>query len=272
MIKLVIDCTCEISVAEAAKMGITCLPMRMVMDDEEFLAGENLTNDEFYAKLPTLKNLPKTMAVNPDDYVAAIKPLLDAGDEVLAMAISSGLSSTYQNLTIAAQELNNPRLRIFDTQTFTIAYYALVMEAKKMIDAGKNLDEIEQRLTELRGKVQIYTIVDDIHYMIKGGRIGIVTGLLAKTLHIKPIIGVVDKKLAMVAKAMGYNNAKKAMLRLVANADRNLPMYYGHCHAPEKAADFKQIFDFNFVENREIGPIIGTHGGPGCVGLAFFEK
>ena len=76
----------------------------------------------------------------------------------------------------------------------------------------------------------------------------------------------------MVAKGMGYNNAKKQMLRLVAKADRDLPMYYGHAHAPEKAEDFKQIFDFNFVENREIGPIIGTHGGPGCVGLAFFEK
>lgn len=272
MIKLVIDCTCELSVAEAAKMGITCLPMRMMLDDTEYLAGENLTNDAFYTKLPTLKNLPKTMAVNPDDYIKVIKPLLDAGDEVFAMAISSGLSSTYNNLAIAAKELNNPRLRIFDTQTFTIAYYALVREAKKMIDAGKTLDEIEQRLTELRGKVKIYTIVDDLQYMIKGGRLGFVTGLLAKTLHIKPIIGVVDKKLAMVAKAMGYNNAKKAMLRLVTKADRDLPIYYGHCHAPEKAEDFKQIFDFNFVENREIGPIIGTHGGPGCVGLAFFEK
>lgn len=272
MIKLVIDCTCEMSVAEAAKMGITCLPMRIVMDEAEYLVGETLDNDTFYAKLPTLKNLPKTMAVNPDDYVKAIKPLLDAGDEVFAMSLSSGLSSTYNNLAIAAKELNNPKLRIFDTETFTIAYYALIMEAKKMIDAGATMDELEKRLTELRGKVKIFTIVDDINYMIKGGRIGLVKGLLAKTLHIKPIIGVVDKKLAMVAKGMGYNNAKKQMLRLVAKADRDLPIYYGHVHAPEKAEDFKQIFDFNFVENREIGPIIGTHGGPGCVGLAFFEK
>ena len=272
MIKLVIDCTCEISVAEAAKMGITCLPMRMMMDDAEYLAGETIDNDTFYEKLPTLKNLPKTMAVNPDDYVKVIKPLLDAGDEVFAMSISSGLSSTFNNLEIAAKELDNPHLRIFDTQTFTIAYYALVKEAQKMIEAGTTLDELEKRLTELRGKVQIYTIIDDMQYLIKGGRIGFVKGLLAKTLHIKPIIGVVDKKLAMVAKGIGYNNAKKQMLRLVAKADRDLPMYYGHAHDPAKAEDFKQIFDFNFVENREIGPIIGTHGGPGCVGLAFFEK
>lgn len=272
MIKLVIDCTCEVSVAEAAKMGITCLPMRMMMDDEEYLAGDTIDNDTFYEKLPTLKSLPKTMAINPDDYIKAIKPLLDAGDEVFAMSISSGLSSTFNNLQIAAKELNSPKLRIFDTQTFTIAYYALVKEAQKMIEAGTTLDELEKRLTELRGKVQIYTIVDDISYMVKGGRISVVKALLVKTLHIKPIIGVVDKKLAMVAKGMGYNNAKKQMLRLVANADRNLPLYYGHAHAPAQAEDFKQIFDFNFVENREIGPIIGTHGGPGCVGLAFFEK
>lgn len=272
MIKLVIDCTSEMSCSEARAMGIIALPLRMTIDNQEYLAGENLTNAEFYQKLATCKSLPKTMAVNPNDYVDVIKPLLDAGDQVFAMSISSGLSSTFNNLRLAAEQLNSPHLRIFDTETFTLAYYALAMEAHKMIQAGATLDEIDARLTELRGKVKIFTIIDNMKYLIKGGRISFVKGLLAETLHIKPIIGVVNKTLKMVGKAIGYNGAKKQMLKFTANVDRSLPIYYGHANAPEKAEDFKQIFDFDWAEKREVGPIIGTHGGPGCVGLAFFEK
>ena len=272
MIKLVVDCTCEMSVAEAASKGIVALPMRICFGEQEYLAGENLDNATFYRLLAESKELPKTMAVNPEDYCQAIQPLLDAGHEVFVMALSSGLSSTFNNLCLAAQQLNSPKVHIFDTQTFTIAYYALVMEDKKMIYAGTTMAELEQRLAELCGKVRIYTIIDDMHYLVKGGRISFLKGLLSKALNIKPIIGVVAKKLSMVAKGIGYHNAKKQMQRLVQDVDRNLPIYYGHANAAEKAEDFRQAFDFDWAEKREIGPIIGAHGGPGCVGLSFFVK
>ena len=108
--------------------------------------------------------------------------------------------------------------------------------------------------------------------MVKGGRISFVKGLLAGTLHVKPIIGVVDTKLRMVGSGIGYNMAKRKMLNFTKNIDLTMPIYYGHIHASEKAEDFKQVFNFDFAEKREIGPIVGAHGGPGAVGLAFFEQ
>ncbi len=272
MIKLVIDCTCEMGTAEAEKLGIISLPMRMIMDGQEYLAGKNLDNNTFYQLLPQLKTMPKTMQINAQDYIEVIKPLLDAGDEVFVMSVSSGLSGTFNSLTQAAQELNSPHLAIFDTQTFTLAYYALVMEAYKIIQNGVGLDELVQKMAALRERVRIYFIADTTKYLVKGGRISFVKGLMADALHLKPIIGVVDKKLQMVAKGIGYNAAKRQMLRLTQNIDLTMPIYYGHIHNSEKAEDFKQIFTFNFTEKREIGPIVGAHGGPNAVGLAFFEQ
>ena len=272
MVKLIVDCTCEMGVAEAEKLGIISMPMRMVIDDKEYLAGKNLDNDTFYDLLPKAKEMPKTMQINAHDYMEVIKPLLDAGDDVFVMSVSSGLSGTFNSLTQAAKELNSEHLAIFDTKTFTLAYYALVMEAYKMIKNGATLSELVHNMEELRNRVRIYFIADTVKYLVKGGRISFVKGLLAGTLHVKPIIGVVDTKLRMVGTGIGYNMAKRKMLGFTKNIDLTMPIYYGHIHASEKAEDFKQIFNFDFAEKREIGPIVGAHGGPGAVGLAFFEQ
>ena len=272
MIKLIVDCTCEMGVAEAEKLGIISMPMRMMIDDQEYLAGKNLDNDTFYDLLPKAKTAPKTMQINANDYLEVIKPILAAGDEVFVMSVSSGLSGTFNSLTQAAKDLDPERVVIFDSETFTLAYYALVMEAHKLIKQGVTLTELTQKMTELRERVKIYFIADTTKYLVKGGRISFMKGLLAETLHIKPIISVVDKKLHMVSKGIGYNQAKRHILRFTQNVDLTLPVYYGHIHNSEKAEDFKQIFTFEFTEKREIGPIVGAHGGPNCVGLAFFEK
>lgn len=272
MIKLIVDCTCEMSTAEAEKLGIIAMPMHIMIDGQEYLAGKNLDNDTFYNMLPNLKDTPKTMQINAQEYIDAIKPLLDAGDEVFVMSISSGLSGTFNSLTQAAKELNSPKLVIFDTQTFTLGYYALVMEAYKMINHGVTLEELNRNMEELRERVRIYFIADTVKYLVKGGRISFVKGFVANTLHVKPVIGVVDGKLRMVTQGIGYNMTKRKVLNFTKNADITMPFYYGHIYASEKAEDFKQIFNFDFVEKREIGPIVGAHGGPGAVGLAFFEQ
>lgn len=272
MIKLIVDCTCEVGTAEAQKLGFISMPMRMMIDNQEYLAGENLDNDTFYDLLAKTKTAPKTMQINAHDYIEVIKPLLDAGDEVFVMSVSSGLSGTYNSLTQASKELNSPNLVIFDSETFTLAYYALVMEARKLIQNGVTMAELVSTMEKLRARVRIFFIADTTKYLVKGGRISFLKGLLADTLHLKPIIGVVDKKLKMVAKGIGYNLAKRQILRLTQNIDSDMPIYYGHIHNDAKAEDFKQIFPFTFAEKREIGPIVGAHGGPNCVGLAFFKK
>lgn len=272
MIRLIVDCTCEVGSAEAKELGFISMPMRMMIDEQEYLAGENLDNDTFYDLLPKTKTAPKTMQINANDYIQVIKPLLDAGDEVFVMSVSSGLSGTFNSLTQAATELNSDKLVIFDSQTFTLAYYALVMEARKLIQNGATLAELTTTLEKLRERVRIYFIADTTKYLVKGGRISFVKGLLADTLHLKPIISVVNKKLQMVGKGIGYNLAKRSMLRFTKNVDETMPIYYGHIHNSEKAEDFKKVFNFKFTEKREIGPIVGAHGGPNCVGLAFFEK
>ena len=169
MIKLIVDCTCEMGSAEAEKLGIISIPMRMVIDDQEYLAGKNLDNDTFYDLLPKANEMPKTMQINAHDYIEVIKPLLDAGDDVFVMSVSSGLSGTFNSLTQAAKELNSEHLAIFDSQTFTLAYYALVMEAYKMINRGVTLSELVSNMEDLRQRVRIYFIADTSNIWLKAG-------------------------------------------------------------------------------------------------------
>ncbi len=276
MVKLVADATCEISQEDAKKLGITVIPMKVNFGEQEYLSGINLTNDEFFEKLQTSKQLPHTSQINADEYVKTIKPMIDAGDDVFVMCLSSGLSGSFNSLRIAAEEINSPHLKIMDTETVTIPYFALVYEAVKMINAGYDLEKLAAEMEILKQKVKLYAVIDNVKYLVKGGRLSSAAGLLVSVLKIKPIISVVDKKIKMVGKAVGYENARKTMCKFIKDVDETKPIYYGHSYAPEKAEILKNLlvekFNFKFEKCCELGPVIGTHAGPGCTGIVYFEK
>lgn len=276
MIKLVIDSSCDISEAEAKELGVTLIPIKVNFDEDEYLAGVNLKNEEFFKMLKEHKNLPKTAQINQTEYIQVIKPLIDEGHQVFVMALSSGLSGTFNNLRLASEEINSENLKIFDTENATMTYYALVMEAVKLIKSGVSFDELEKKMHHLKSKVKLLAIIDNVKYLIKGGRLSLAKGLLVAALKIKPIVSFIKTKLQMVAKAIGYNNAKAKICNMINNVDTNLPIYYGNSNAEEKGDDFKNTlqekFGFTFAKKCSIGPVVGTHAGPGCVGVVYFEK
>lgn len=275
MIKLIADSTCEISQEEAKELGITIIPMKVMFGEEEYLAGINLDNATFYQKLSKCKHLPKTTQINQDEYIKTIKPMLDNGDEVFVMSISSGLSGTFNSLRLASEELNNSNLVIFDTETFTIAYAALVYEAVKLINSGVTLQELNNKMNLLKSKIKIHAIIDNVKYIVKGGRLSLASGLVAMALKIKPIV-TINSKIKMEGKAIGYNNAKKALYKLITNVDETMPVYYGHSNSLEKAEDIKEFIVSTLklkpTKCLELGPVIGTYAGPNCCGMAYFEK
>lgn len=276
MIKLVVDATCELSVEEAKQMGVVLIPMKISFEDKDYLAGLNLTMEEFYSKLASSKNLPHTTQINADDYISVIKPLLDAGDDVFVMSISHGLSGCFNSLRLASEELNTPHLEIFDTETFTIAYQALVEQAVKFIKEGVTLSELKEKMNNLKPRVKLLAIIDNVKYLVKGGRLSRLKGMLVSALKIKPIISIIHNRLEVIGKAIGFESAKKALMKLIGKVDKSMDVYYGDSCAPEKAESLKTTLVENmglkFKKRGQVGPIIGTHGGPGCVGIAYFEK
>ncbi len=275
MVKLIVDSTCDLPMEETKKLGVEVIPIKVRFGEEEFLAGVNLTNDEFYKKLKMEKALPHTTQINQNEYCDIIKPFLDKGDDVFVMSMSSGLSGTFNSLRLAKEELNSDKLEIYDTQTVTISYAALVLEAVKLIKGGATLKELKEEMEKLKNKVRVLAIIDNVKYLVKGGRLSMAAGLLAGVLKIKPIIDIAGK-VEMKAKAIGFPMAKKAFCKLIKNVDESMPIYYGHSNSPEKAEEIKQTveqeFGFKFTACYEIGPVVGTYGGPGCCGIAYFEK
>lgn len=276
MIKLVVDSTCELSIEEAEKLGIVLIPMKVTIDDDEYLVGVNLTSEAFYEKLSTCKNLPKTTQINYVEYMDAIKPIIDGGDEVLAMCLSSGISGTFNSLRMACEDINSPHVRCLDSQTASFAFKALVYEALKLIKKGLTLDELEKEVECLRDKLKIFAVIDNVKYLIKGGRLSLAKGMLATALNIKPIVTVRNKVVEMIGKAVGFSLAMKNIFKLIINVDTTKEMYYAHSNDEEKAEKFHdmilQTLGLDFKPSGNIGPIIGTHVGPGCVGVAYFEK
>lgn len=276
MIKLVIDSTSEIGVEEARELGITLIPMKVVFDDEEYLVGVNLTTQEFYDKLGSSKNLPKTTQINYTEYVDAVKPILDKGDQVFAMCLSSELSGSFNNLKLAQSELGSENFEIFDTLSVTFAYKALVLEAMKLIKNGVTLRELKAEMERLKTKLRLFAIIDNVKYLIKGGRLSQGKGLMATALNIKPIVTIENGKVEVIGKAVGFNMALKAFCKLIKNVDLSKTMFSGHAEAIDKAQKMietiKDSLGLNFDNLCEIGAVIGTHAGPGTVGVVYFEK
>lgn len=276
MIKLVIDSTSEIGVEEAKDLGLTLIPMKVIFDDEEYLVGVNLTNEEFYQKLAESKNLPKTTQINFTEYVDAVRPILDAGDQVFAMCLSSELSGSFNNLKMAQSELGSDNFEIFDTLSVTFAYKALVLEAMKLIKSGVTLAELKSEMERLRAKLRLYAIIDNVKYLIKGGRLSQGKGLMATALKIKPIVAIENGKVEVIGKAVGFNIALKSFCKLIKNVDLSRTMFSGHAEAIDKAQKMietiKDTLGLNFDKLCEIGAVIGTHAGPGTVGVVYFEK
>ena len=276
MIKLVIDSTADLTAQEAKDLGVTVIPMKVCINEKEYLAGVNLDDETFFSLLKTCKNLPHTTQINQDEYINTIKPILDNGDEVFVMALSSGLSGSFNSLRLASEELNSPNLEIFDTKTVTLGYKVVVYEAVKLINKGLSLEEIKTQMETLREKCRLMAVIDNVKYLIKGGRLSLIAGIAVTALNIKPIVHIVDGKLKVLSKAIGYNNALKTLIKHINNIDLEKEISLGHSNDRKRFFEMKQDLQNNFKTNQdridEIGPVIGTHVGPGCFGLAYIEK
>lgn len=276
MIKLIVDTTCEISPEEGRKLGIISMPMQLTFDDTSYTPGVDMTNEEFYKKLKESKNLPHTSQLNIYDYVDVINPIIKNGDEAFVMCISNKLSGSFNSLEQAVKELNTNKVEILNTATVTFAYHLLVFEAIKLIKQGVTLKELKSKMDYLTTKIDLFAIVDNVNYLIKGGRLSSAVGFLVKTLHIKPIVQVVDGELKVVSKSIGQNSARKAVNNLIVNMDKTMPIVIGHSDDLEKANLLKSLIEkeqnVQIKGYCEVGPIIGTHAGPSCVGVAYFKK
>lgn len=270
--KIITDSTCDWSLEDCARRGVEMLSLRVRFGDEEYLDKRTITNDAFYSRLVACRELPKTSMVSVGDFEEAFGRYPD--EEIVAIFLSSELSGTCQSALAAKQELGREDIYIIDSRTATVGLGLLVEAACRLRDAGRSARETADEVGRLCGKLRLYGVVDTLQYLVMGGRLPRAVGTVAEMLSYKPIMTLRDGRLVRKEIVRGKKAAVERLIRLGLEEhkiDAGLPVGFAGIHHPEGMDRLLEAFAA--YPDRlilEIGSVIGTHVGPGCLILAFF--
>lgn len=278
------DSCCDISPEVLKQWGVPYADMTFSFDGEnkEYI-GTDISNKEFYDRMRQGAHA-RTAAINADAFTHAFTPILDAGKDILYVAFSSGLSTTVNNAHIAVEDLKEAypdrKIRIVDTLAASAGGGLMVYMALEKQKAGAALEENAAYLEELVPQHCIWFIVDDLEYLKRGGRVSPLVAFAGGVLGIKPVLQMDSEgHLVKVGTARGRKKAIEALAAKYAELsyeEKNTPIFISHADCRE---DAQQLVDM--IEQRhggkvtslsEIGPVIGSHAGPGTIALFFVGK
>ena len=278
--QIITDSCCDFPTPMYGQLGLTFVPLTVEFRGNTFDDKNDDTLKDMYQGLRA-GEVAKTSAVNPSRWSQAMEKALAAGKDVLVLAFSSGLSTTYQSAVIAAEELKDAyldrKIQVIDTLCASMGEGLLVWYACKKRDEGLSLDEVAQWVLDNRLHLCHWFTVDDLMYLKRGGRISAATALVGTMLQIKPLLHVDDEgHLINMTKTRGRKAAIDAMVKkaqeLGAGYD-NSTMFISHgdclSDAEYLSRQLKEKCGVKDVVISYVGAVIGSHSGPGTLALFF---
>ena len=269
---IISDSTCDLTIEEAKVLGVKTLPIKLFFGADEYIDKITITNSDFYARLAAESVMPTTTLLNPDEFLNEFEKHPD--DDIIVLTLSSKLSGSHQSAVMAKEMSERDNIYVVDSRSVSIGFGLLVTEAARLNSAGVPASEIAEIITELAGKVRVFAIVDTLKYLIKGGRLGSVSGYVGTLLDIKPIIGISDGEVQLISKARGYKETLKKFGEIVEKhgpIDMGKPVFFGHGCSEENMNRVKGHFGFD-APTYIIGSVVGVHAGPGAAAIAYFKK
>ncbi len=281
MIKVFSDSTCDLSDELLKRYDITLLPLYIILGEKQFKDRVNITPQDIFKWSDEHKTTPKTSAASVDDIIEKIKPVLDAGDEIVAFSISLEMSNMGNVIRLAAQTLDaEDRVHYIDSRNLSTGIGHLVVEAAVMAQQGKSADEIVSEINKLIPKVRASFVVDTLTYLHRGGRCGGLAALAGSVLRLHPKIMVKDGVMGAGKKYRGkyseiiLNYAKEMEPELLkAKPDR---VFGTQPPCDQKTVDavcdyLRGLPYFGEVLDTEAGGVISSHCGPGTLGVLYIE-
>lgn len=280
------DSTCDLPNKLAEQLDIRVVPMEFLIDNRvyhHYLDGREMSMKEFYDGLRN-GSMPTTTQINQTVYFELFEPVLAEGKDILYLCFSSGLSGTYQSSRLAVQELSelypNRKIYTVDTRCASVGEGAIVYETAQKMAEGFSIEELRDYAESIRLRVNHWFTVDDLFHLHRGGRVSAVTAIAGTALGIKPILTVsAEGKLETSSKVRGRKKAMETMCgHLVENlgAIQNPVLFIGHSDCADDARELEKLVRSKVKAKKiyiaDIGPIIGTHVGPGMLALAFLGE
>lgn len=278
-IKIVIDSTSDVTDEIIEKYNLKVVPLTVNFEEKSYLDKIELSSKEFFEKLAAAKKLPTTTLVSPGAFVEAFSEILLEGDKVLGLFVASEFSGTYDSARMARNMIGSDDIHIIDTRSVCLGSFALILEAIELVQQNKTIEEIVEILNRLKEKIVVVAALDTLKYLEKGGRLSKGQAVVGSLLNIKPIVAIKDGEIKVIEKLRGKNKTVKWFDEWIEKnnydlSDKTVLLFHGNAYNQlkllrETIEDKYKIK--NIIEN-EIGPVIGTHSGPGVLGMGFLNK
>lgn len=279
------DSNSDVLPEDIQKYGIPVIPQYYAFGDVVYGDEKNMSPKEFYETMRK-GELPKSMANNPAVIHDKFEAVLKEGKDILHIAFSGALSGSCNNVRMVAQELleeyPDRKILIFDSLNASLGEGVSVYRAVELKEQGKSMEEIYEILIEERDHVNVWFTVDDLHHLQRGGRVSKTTAIVGSMINIKPLLRVTASG---ELKSDGtVRGRKKALKTLVSNMEKTLDTeHFGkdrivailHGDCMEDALTVKEMVNelgFEHVIINDVSPSIGTHAGPGVVGLVYYGR
>ena len=273
-IALVTDSTADLNMDMQKTFKAHVIPLKIHFGQKEYFDGE-LGPDEFYQKLETALELPRSSQPSPGDFMALYDRLLKKFDTIISIHLASALSGTVNAARLAAETLQK-NIHVVDSKTISLGIGLMVGEAAHCINGGVPVANILERLQLVRKNVETIFTLNTLEYLHKGGRIGKVTSLLGSILNIKPIVRVNEEGVYIpVGKVRSQNRAVEQIVTQIESLAKGRiikTLVVAHGAAPDAAYKLKIALENHFKQKvtffTQVGAVIGVHTGPGTVGAA----
>jgi len=274
-VRVVTDSACDLPAELAAAQGIEVVPLKIRFGDEELVDRAELSTEQFWDRLEHSPVLPQTAAPSAGDFETTFRRLAgDGATGIVCINLSSHLSATMQAAQVAAGAVaGDCEVAVVDSLTVSMGLGGLALGAARLANTGVGLAEVVADVTNRRDRTKLYGALDTLEYLKKGGRVGNARALLGSMLSIKPLLEVKDGEVEEAGRVRTRSKSLQALADKAKGAPvENIAVLHG------QAPDLDQLLDLLEPVARRaditvgvVGPVIGTHAGPGVIGITYQE-
>ena len=282
MVKIISDSTCDLSKEIVDRYNIDIVPLHVLMGDNEYEDGVNITPDEIFAWSDANKTTPKTSAPSMESVIETFKPCIEKGYDIVAFAISEDMSTSANVMRLAAQELNaEDKIKVIDSANLSTGIGHQVVEAAIMAQHGMNADEIVSYIEQIKPKVRASFVVDTLTYLYRGGRCNAVAAMAGGILKLHPRIVVENGAMNASKKYRGKINS--VIMDYVKDMEKDLKnarperVFITHSGCKQETVEkvrayLEELGVFDEILETRAGGVISSHCGPGTLGVLYIAK
>jgi DegV family protein with EDD domain len=276
-VKIVTDSTADLPPELVRELDIAVVPLTVVFGDRAYKEGIDIDHDTFYRLLQESRTLPTTSAPSVGEMLQAYEEVLQEADELVCIHISSKLSATYNNACRAAEALRErgARIEVVDSLSVSMGMGFIVLAAARAARGGASMEQVLAIARHCVDRVRLYFVLDTLEYLRRGGRIGRARAFLGSLLHVKPILSLRDGEVHPEGRVRTRQQARERLLQLALATPRIKEMAIGYttdrAEAEALLERVRPMLSHAQPYLVRIGPVVGTHAGPGLLGVGTLE-